>query len=83
MRYFNMKYDFYVFRENIFFYEDLSIAEERGRNFIPFLSVKFKIYKYVIYVSILTWNFFVYLLINNIIAFIVIDFCFESSIVIT
>lgn len=69
-----MKYDFYVFRENIFFYENLSIAEERGRNFIPFLSVKFKIYKYVIYISILTWNFFVYLLINNIIAFIVIDF---------
>lgn len=28
MRYFNMKYDFYVFRENIFFYENLSIAEE-------------------------------------------------------
>lgn len=82
MRYFNMKYDFYVFRENIFFYENLSIAEERGRNFIPFLSVKFKIYKCVIYISILTWNFFVYLLINNII-FIVIDFCFESSIVIT
>lgn len=83
MRYFNMKYDFYVFRENIFFYENLSIAEERERNFIPFLSVKFKIYKCVIYISILTWNFFVYLLINNIIAFIVIDFCFESSIVIT
>lgn len=49
-----MKYDFYVFRENIFFYENLSIAEERGRNFIPFLSVKFKIYKCVIYISILT-----------------------------
>lgn len=49
-----MKYDFYVFRENIFFYENLSIAEERGRNFIPFLSVKFKIYKYVIYINILT-----------------------------
>lgn len=42
-----MKYDFYVFRENIFFYENLSIAEKRGRNFIPFLSVKFKIRIYI------------------------------------